>query len=54
MKFSKNQRVSLVKNPIKKGRVDNVLRQQGGHQFYEIQWDSGDLQVLAEHDLIRL
>ncbi len=51
MKFSKNQRVSLVKNPIKKGRVDNILRQQGGYQFYEIQWDSGDLQVLAEHDL---
>jgi len=50
-KYTNGQRVSLKGDAHKKGRVDNLIGEQGGFIYYEILWDSGDLEVKAEEEL---
>jgi hypothetical protein len=51
MPFVQEQRVSSRRNATKSGRIDNVLKPQGGHHFYEVLWDIGSLETVSEHDL---
>lgn len=51
IKYELGNRVSLLNDPLKKGRIDNIHPPFGGFQYYEVQWDNGELQVLAEHEL---
>ncbi|AXE16689.1 hypothetical protein DR864_02560 [Runella rosea] len=51
LKYSKGQRVSLSKNLTKKGYIDNVSDFYAGYQYYDILWDDGSLEVLAEHEI---
>jgi superfamily II DNA or RNA helicase len=50
-KFNTGQRVALKNNPVKKGRIDNIPMPSGGHQYYEVQWDDGGLEMKGEHEL---
>jgi superfamily II DNA or RNA helicase len=50
-KFCQSQRVSLRNNLARKGRIDNIPNPNGGHQYYEVQWDDGGLEMKGEHEL---
>lgn len=50
-KFKRDQRVSLKKNIALKGRIDSIGAMYGGYQFYDVAWDSGELETKPEHEL---
>jgi superfamily II DNA or RNA helicase len=46
--YSVGQRVSKTSNTGKKGYIDSIVPASGGHQFYEVLWDDGHMEVIAE------
>lgn len=46
--YSKGQRVSLVSYSGKKGYIDSISTSEGGYQYYEVLWDDGHLEIIAE------
>jgi superfamily II DNA/RNA helicase len=51
--FEKDHRVSHKSDARRRGRIDNVQPAQGGHQFYEVLFDDGALQMCEESELIQ-
>jgi superfamily II DNA or RNA helicase len=51
--FLENDRVSQHRNANLRGRIANVSEPSGGHQFYTVIFDNGELQYCEESELIR-
>jgi len=50
-KFIINQRVSFVSNNNIKGTIRTILKPMGGHQFYEVLKDNGEMTTVAENEI---